>query len=70
MTIRDSPRNIEQPKQFTYDQHIHNHYTQEIQQQKALTNTLNSAINTYKGVIFAGGRHHEHSHWCYDTLPE
>jgi hypothetical protein len=32
MTIRDSLRNIEQHQGFAYDQHIHHHYEQEIQQ--------------------------------------
>ena len=53
---------------FAYVQHIHNHYTQEILQQKTLTNTLNSVINTPESLMFAGGRHHEHSDRGDDTL--
>ena len=55
---------------FTYVQHIHNHYTQEIRQQKTLTNTLNSANNTHKSLMFVGRRHHEHSDRADDTLHE
>ena len=55
------------PQGFTYVQHIHNHYTQEIRQQKALTNTLNSAINTLKSLMFAGRCHYEHSARGDDT---
>jgi hypothetical protein len=58
------------PQGFAYVQHIHNHYTREIWQQKTLTNTLNSAINTHKSLMFAGRRHHEHSDWGDDTLYE
>jgi hypothetical protein len=55
------------PQGFAYVQHIHNHYTQEIRQQKTLTNTLNSAINTLKSLMFVGRRHHEHSARGDDT---
>jgi hypothetical protein len=32
MTIRHTPMVVKKHQGFAYDQHIHNHYTQEIQQ--------------------------------------